>query len=70
LTVEQFVAILAAMAVLLGAVARCIAEVRYYHSAVNSKMDRLLAVTSRSSRARGRLDADTAAARANRPKGD
>ncbi len=59
MTPEQFVSILAALAVLLGAVARCIAEVRKYHAAVNSKMDQLLALTARSAHAAGRLERDS-----------
>jgi hypothetical protein len=52
---EQFVAILFALAAVFGAVAKCIAEVRQYHSAVNSKMDALLTLTAASSRAEGVL---------------
>ena len=57
MTPEQFAGVLLAFATLLGAIARCIAEVRAYHRAVNSKMDALLALTAKSSRAEGRLEA-------------
>ena len=56
MTIEQFIAIMCALAALLGGVARCIAELRAYHRAVNSKMDQLLALTASSSRAAGRLE--------------
>ena len=56
MTPEQFGAILLALAAVLGAVARCIAELRAYHRAVNSKMDELLALTAISARAEGRLE--------------
>jgi len=56
LSPEQFVAILGGLAVLLAAVARCIAELRAYHAAVNSKMDALLELTATSSRAEGKLE--------------
>jgi hypothetical protein len=55
-SVEQFVAILAALAALFGAVAKCISEVRQYHRAVNSKMDALLELTAVSSHASGVLE--------------
>jgi hypothetical protein len=54
-TIEQFVAILGALTVLLVAVARVLAEVREYHRAVNGKMDTLLALTAKSSLAEGKL---------------
>jgi len=56
---EQFAAVLVALAAVLGAVAKCIAEVRAYHAAVNSKMDALLALTAKSSRAEGKLEGQT-----------
>jgi hypothetical protein len=52
---EQFTALLIAIAAVFGAVAKCIAELRAYHAAVNSKMDELLVLTARSSRAEGLL---------------
>lgn len=52
---EQFGTILLALAAVLGAVAKCIAELRAYHHAVNSKMDRLLELTATSSLAEGKL---------------
>ena len=57
MTPEQFAAVLVAFAAVLGGVARCIAEVRAYHRAVNSKMDALLTLTAKSSLAEGRLEA-------------
>ena len=56
MTPEQFAAVLVALAAVLGGIARCIAEVRAYHRAVNSKMDALLELTATSSRAEGRLE--------------
>jgi hypothetical protein len=55
LSPEQFAAILLALAAVFGAVARCIAELRSYHSAVNSKMDALLELTATASLAEGKL---------------
>ena len=57
MTPEQFAAIMVAFAAVLGGVARCIAELRAYHKAVNSKMDALLELTATSSYAEGKLGA-------------
>jgi hypothetical protein len=60
MSTEQFVAILTAIATVLGAVTRVIVELRVYHRAVNSKMDTLLTLTAKSSHAAGVLEGSTA----------
>lgn len=54
MTPEQFVAILTALAGVLGAVAVCIGEVRRYHHAVDGKMDELLSLTAAAALAQGK----------------
>ena len=63
MSIEQFSSLMIALAAVFAAVAKCIAELRAYHAAVNSKMDQLLELTASSSRAAGRLEQSRATAK-------
>lgn len=58
MTVGELTALVVATASVLGAMAAILREVRQTHRLVNSRMDELLALTAKSSRAEGRLAAD------------
>jgi len=66
-SVEQFIAILGALAVLIGAVAGAIAQLRQTHALVNSRMTELLALTRSGAHAEGVLE-EKAAARSTVPR--
>lgn len=57
MSVEQFVAILGALAALATATAALVLQVREYHKAVNSKMDQVLELTRAAAYAEGELEA-------------
>jgi hypothetical protein len=56
MSVEQFIAILAALTSLTAAVGVAIAQLRQTHALVNSRMSELLAVTKSAAHAQGVLD--------------
>ena len=56
MTVEQFIAILAALTALSTAVGVAIAQLRQTHNLVNSRMSELLAITRAAAHAQGVLD--------------
>ena len=55
MTVDQFIAVMGAFTLLIGAVAGLAQAIHNYHQAVNGRMDLLLALTEKSAHAEGVL---------------
>lgn len=55
MTVEQFVAVLGALATLIAAMTALLVQARATHALVNSRMTELLELTQKSARAEGAL---------------